>query len=295
MNEQTTKSPSEEAITIKGVQIGRASAGSGRFTALIWGPSGGGKTTLACTAPGRKLIINFDPDGPDSVAYRNDVDVLDYSTRPYGITETFKSETEPLGLTKDALNRYDTIIVDSITNASDKALDAGVASSMVKGSHTERPAPGSYQFRNRLTLKLIKNVLRITGQYAKHCIFIAHEDSPTKTDEGTVLFVSIALGGSLPDSVPIDFSEVWCVYEVAGKGKHIGIRPCRSRKPMKTRIFATNREPEFPLTYDPSTQKGDTISRWWELWNVTNKNKIPIPGTKDYDELLKNMSGHKDL
>jgi len=288
-------SHSEEAIIVKGVPIGRASAGSGRFTALIWGPSGGGKTTLACTAPGRKLIVNFDPDGHDSVAYRNDVDVLDFSKSAYGITETFKNENEPLGLTRSVLERYDTIIVDSITNASDKALDAGVHSGMVKGSHVERPAPGSYQFRNRLTLKLIKNVLRITGQYSKHCIFIAHEDSPTKTDEGTVLFVSIALGGSLPDSVPIDFSEVWCVYEVAGKGKYIGIRPCRSRKPMKTRLFATNKEPEFPLTYDPGIQKGDTVSRWWELWNLNNKNKIPIPGSREYETLLKNAMDHKDL
>ena len=280
---------SEQILTIRGVDIGRASNASNRFTALIWGPSGGGKTTLACTAPGRKLIVNFDPDGPASVAHRDDVDVLDYSTLTYGITETFKSEAEPLGLNQHVLERYDTIIVDSVTNASDKSLDAGVATSLVKGSHTERPAPGSYQFRNRLTLKLVKNVLRLTGKSSKHCIFIGHEDSPTKTDEGTVLFVSIALGGSLPDSLPIDFGEVWCLYEVSGKGKHIGIRPCRSRKPMKTRLFVTNKEPEFPLTYDPTTGKGDTISRWWEMWIRNNKNKIPLPGSREYEVMLKEM------
>lgn len=275
---------SESVITIKGVEITKASSGGGRLTALIWGPSGGGKTTLACTSPGRKLIVNFDPDGPSSVAYRDDTDVLDYSTRTFGITETFKSEAEPLGLTKAVLDRYDTIIVDSITNASDKALDAGVASSLVKGSHMERPAPGSYQFRNRLTLKLVKNVLRITGQYGKHCIFIGHEDSPTTDDSGAVLFVSVALGGSLPDSVPIDFSEVWCVYEVAGKGKHIAIRPCRSRKPMKTRMFVTNKEPEFPIVYNPDTNKGDGINEWWNMWNANEKKKIPLPGSVEYSK-----------
>jgi len=281
----------EEPITIKGVQIGRASNASNRMTSLIWGPSGGGKTTLACTAPGRKLIINFDPDGPSSVAHRDDVDVLDYSASTYGITETFKSETAPLGLTKEVLERYDSFIVDSISNASDKSLDAGVASSLVKGSHMERPAPGSYQFRNRLTLKLVKNVLRLTGQYSKHCIFIGHEDSPTTSDEGTVLFVSIALGGSLPDSVPIDFSEVWGVYEVGGKGRHIAIRTCRSRKPMKTRMFVTSKEPEFAYTYNADTNEGDGIETWWRMWNFNDKHKIPLPGSDDYRRLKSGMEG----
>lgn len=279
----------EEAITIKGQTISRAGNSSNRLTALIWGPSGGGKTTLACTLPGRKLIVNFDPDGPASVANREDVDVLDYSSNTHAITETFKSETEPLGLTKAVLQRYDSFIIDSITNASDKSLDAGIASALVKGSQVERPAPGSYQFRNRLTLKLVKNVLRLTGQYSKHCVFIGHEDSPTTSDEGTVLFISVALGGTLPNSVPIDFSEVWGVYEVGGKGRHIAIRPCRSRKPMKTRMFVTSKEPEFPYTYNADTNEGDGISTWWDMWNFNNKVKIPIPGTAEYVKLRKQM------
>ena len=233
--------------------------------------------------------MNFDPDGPSSVANREDVDVLDYSSNTHAITETFKSENEPLGLTKAVLQRYDSFIIDSITNASDKSLDAGIASSLVKGSQVERPAPGSYQFRNRLTLKLVKNVLRLTGQYAKHCVFIGHEDSPTTSDEGTVLFISVALGGTLPNSVPIDFSEVWGVYEVGGKGRHIAIRPCRSRKPMKTRMFQTSKEPEFPYTYNADTNEGDGISEWWKMWNYNNKNKIPLPGSADYAKLRKQM------
>jgi len=279
----------EETITIKGQEIRRASNSSNRLTALIWGPSGGGKTTLACTLPGRKLIVNFDPDGPASVANREDVDVLDYPSNTHAITETFKSENEPLGLTKAVLQRYDSFIIDSITNASDKSLDAGIASSLVKGSQVERPAPGSYQFRNRLTLKLVKNVLRLTGQYAKHCVFIAHEDSPTTSDEGTVLFISVALGGTLPNSVPIDFSEAWGVYEVGGKGRYIAIRPCRSRKPMKTRMFVTSKEPEFPYTYNADTNEGDGIATWWEMWNKNNKSKIPLPGSAEYIKLRKQM------
>ena len=45
---------------------------------LLWGASGTGKTTLACTAPGKKLLILFDPDGDASIAERDDVDVVTY-------------------------------------------------------------------------------------------------------------------------------------------------------------------------------------------------------------------------
>lgn len=265
-----------EPLKIRGIEVRKASNSSNRLTALIWGPSGGGKTTLACTAPGKKLIVNFDPDGPSSVAYRDDVDVLDLSgSTSLSLTDSYKNEAEPLGLNRHVLETYDTIIVDSITNASDKALDSGVAN--VKGALVERPAIGSYQYRNRLTLKMVKNVLRITGQHSKHCIFIAHEDSPTTTDEGTVLHITVALGGSLSDSVPIDFSEVWALYEVGGKGRHVAIRPCRSRKPMKTRLFETSKEPEFLLSYNADTNKGTGINEWWNEYLKNEKRKIPIP------------------
>jgi len=262
--------------TIHSVEIKPAIERPTRFSGLLWGPAGVGKTTLACTLPGKKLLVNFDPDGPTSIAGFDNVDVLDYAPLGHSITNTFKDEINPLGI-KDIIANYDSLIIDSITNATDKSLDAGVASPMAKGTSVERPAPTSYQIRNRLTLKLVKNVLRLTARHNKHCIFIAHQAAPEKNDDGVVLFITVALGGSLPDSVPIDYSEVWALYEVPGKGKHIAIRPCRSRQPMKTRMFTTTGDPEFRWKFDPEAMKGDTIEKWLDLWIKNDKKKIPLP------------------
>lgn len=247
-----------------------------RMTNLIWGPAGEGKTTLACTAPGQKLLCMFDPDGHMSVASRKDVDVIKFYEQGKDAALKFKTD-DPLGIEpylKDG--SVDTVVVDSITNATDLALDSGVASPLVKGSSQERPAPGSYQIRNRYTLKLIKNTLRLTGKYNKHCIFIGHEAAPKTNDEGEILYTTISLGGDLANSVPIDFSEVWRLWSNS-KGKMISIRVSRGYKPMKTRTFVTTGEPEFPWTYDPDKNSGGTIEEWWKQWLANEKRKIPLP------------------
>ena len=38
-----------------------------RMSMILWGDAGCGKTTLAATAPGRKLFIALDPDGDMSI------------------------------------------------------------------------------------------------------------------------------------------------------------------------------------------------------------------------------------
>lgn len=219
----------------------------------------------------------FDPDGHTSVAGRDDVDVIKmYEEGPVETAKKFKTD-DPLQiehLLKD--DRYQTIITDSLTNATAASLDAGVVSSLVKGSSVERPAPGSYQIRNNYIHHLIKNQLRLTGKYGKHCIFIAHDSSATKDKEGTVLYTTMLLGGTLPESVPIDFSEVWRLWSNS-KGKMISIRASRGYKPMKTRMFATNGEPEFPWKYNADTFEGDGIETWWNAWLENGKRKLSLP------------------
>lgn len=242
---------------------------------LLWGPAGCGKTTLAATAPGKKLWINFDPRGPASLVGRDDCLILDLADEKPGVVERFKSD-DPLSVGKFVTEQnIDTIVFDSCTNFSHLALMYAVTSGQLKGATIERPSLQGYGYRNAYTLQAVKNLLRMSGKLNKHIIFIAHEASPETTEEGVVLYITIMLGGQLSEQVPLDLSEVWAMYDTGGK-RTIAIRPCRNRKPMKTRMFLTNSEPEFAWKYDADKRTGEGISDWYERW-VKASEKIPLP------------------
>lgn len=242
--------------------------------ALIWGPSGAGKTTLAATLPGRKLLINFDPGGYGSVADRDDIDVADYSSVGSDVAEQFKTDANPLGI-RNTVELYDSYIVDSLTTVGELTVDRGIK--LTKGATVERPSPGAYGARNALILKLVSNMLKFASSHGKHIAFIAHQGAPVSNEEGSVVSLPMYLGGQLPSQTSLRFSEVWALYDLPSSGKHIGIRPCRMREPMKSRMFDTRTEYEFPWTYDPVTHEGDTIADWHDKWIDGGKKKLAIP------------------
>lgn len=249
---------------------------------LLWGPPGGAKTTLACTAPGKKLLVNFDPDGPASVVGWPDVDVVDFSGCTPSTLEKAKNINNPLGL-NDTIENYDTIIFDSLTNIGYKALVHGVSQG---GSNVsiERPGLQAYGIRNALILQLIKNVLALTNKTNKHCIFIAHENAPVLNKEGVLQFITLALGGQLPDQAALDFSEVWNISDMGvGRNRRILIRPARNKKPCKTRMFQTTGEPEFDWIFDPDDlddKDNMTIAGWFTAWQANGMKKLELPKTK---------------
>ena len=77
-----------------------------------------------------------------------------------------------MGISK-VIDDYDTIIVDSLTNAQHMAVMHAVT--VVKGASIERPSLQGYGHRNALITQLVKNLLRLTAKHDKHVIFIAHE------------------------------------------------------------------------------------------------------------------------
>jgi hypothetical protein len=87
----------QPSMKLGGVELVTPKARISRFSLMLWGSSGGGKTTLACTAPGKKLLISYDPDGSDAIAYRDDVVVMDLANEPNRSVESFK-EDDPLRL-----------------------------------------------------------------------------------------------------------------------------------------------------------------------------------------------------
>ena len=258
----------DTVIKIGGVEITPVQQKLQRISMLLWGPSGSGKTTLACTAPGRKLLVLFDPDGDASITERDDVDVADLTKSANSIVDMFKSDSNPLGLAK-AIDKYDTVIIDSLTNAQHMSVMHAVT--VVKGATIERPSLQGYGHRNALITALVKNVLRLTAKHNKHVIFIAHEAQPERNDEGVVIAITVALGGQLQTSAPVDFSEVWNLSDT-GKVRRIGIRPVRLRSPCKTRMFKTDGAAEFDWKYDEHN-----LATWFNAWQANSFQKLPLP------------------
>jgi RecA-family ATPase len=199
-------------ITLGGFKLDTPGAKEHRLSMLIWGSSGAGKTTLAATAPGKKLWISFDPDGTASIADNDDVIVLDLAKEPDRVVEKFK-DNDPMKISKFLEeNDIDTVVVDSLTSFGDKALTHGVykaqGTSKGKSATLEDPGFSGYGNKNAWTRAIVKNMLEVTAKHKKHIIFIAHEDKPTTNDQGVVMHISIMLGSSLNEQVPLQISEV---------------------------------------------------------------------------------------
>lgn len=273
-------------MEIDGITIPSLAQEDKRFSLLLWGLAGCGKTTWAASAPGRKLLINFDPDGPISLGARDDVVLVDLSGEKYGIVDAFKLDDDPsLSIVEKKFRlskiitdlQIDTVIVDSVTAFTELAVQKGI--SVTQGATVERPSPGAYGARNALTLRMMSGILRLTKRMNVNCIFITHEDDAgVKDREGNILHITMLLGGKLGQQVALQISEVWFMQD-DGKNRKILVRPGRMRKPMKTRMFNTSKGIEFVLKYDPSKELyGEhSISSLIKEWEDNGRNKIAIP------------------
>lgn len=233
------------------------------------------------TSTGQKLWINFDPDGTNALTNRNDITVLDLSEEPDSVVEKLKSEN-PLGLDKflEEHPEIETVVFDSLTTFGEKCLIQGVkvarTTNKGKSSTLEDPGFSGYGNKNTWTHACVRELLKVTGKHNRHMIFIAHEDKPTTNDSGVVLYISIMLGSSLNEQLPVKISEIWNLSDT-GKERRIAVRPCRMKKPMKSRMFITSGEPEFEWNYNADTLEGEGIEDWFKAWKKNKGKKIELP------------------
>lgn len=267
---------------------------SRRISALIWGEPGTGKTTLACTAPGRKLIFLFDPDGAASlVGVNEDIMVRDVFEEVTDVVLGFKKTDNPIGI-KDYLEDFDTFIFDSLTNITSKTLDFGV-SKQTTVSPSQMPSTAAYGSRNVLALALVRNVLAITSKADKHVIFTAHQSTTDIAEsDALVRHVNIALGGKLPSSIGPSFSEIWNLRmaDSVKKGRIIMTRVAGKYSPIKSRMWS-EKHADFRWDFDAEdwTAEENALYRldtWYKVWNHYN-HKLPHPGSKEFTELMEGM------
>ena len=247
-----------------------------RVSMMLWGSAGCGKTSFANTAPGKRLYINFDPDGTSSLPVSEDTLLLDYSSEPDRVVDEVKS-INPFGLETIFKEHPDiqTVILDSVTAFATKATAYSVGHKNAPGAAFENPSMSGYGFRNRFTLGLCKSLLLVTGKHNKNLILICHEDVPKINDKGEIQRITILLGGSLPEEVPLQISEVWHMRDT-GTERKVTVRPTGLTKPMKSRMFDTTTDVEFVASTKTDPSKV-TLTSLFDAWKANSYNKIKLP------------------
>jgi hypothetical protein len=267
-------------------EVSSKDAVSRRMTILIWGPAGDGKTTLAATAPGKKLWLSFGDNEHQSVLDRGDVEVMHLYKYRYDDVLKHGRSDDPFGLDHilAADTEIETVVCDSVTALTDmalrKAVDDGLGASKTFRPTMEHPGMSAYGGRNAITLEVLTKLLRITAKHDVHLIMTAHEADPEKDAEGIVQYITIMLGGKLVNNVTWRLSEIWYLSQ-DGRGRQLAVRPTRKHRPMKSRMFTGIGEPEFILSYDSNKpDKGQmTITAFYEQW-VKQGGKLPIPQSR---------------
>ena len=273
-----------------------------RFSMLLWGPAGAGKSTWAATAPGDKLWLSYDEGEHISVIGRKEKDIYykDFVGVPADQIFLHGSGTSPFGLDRElAENRnIKTVVVDNLTALQYFALQKAVGDKIGEGRGftPTMQAPGipAYGGRNQNLIGLVRSLLAVTGKHKVNIIFCAHEADPvTRVDKGveTILHITMGLGGQLINGMTGSLSEVWNFRQDAGgkRSRIATVRVSGNRKPMKTRIFDQKGQSSFVVNYDaslPDNTPGQmTIASLWERWLRGGMQRISVPLTRrDGDE-----------
>ncbi len=251
------------------------------LTMLLWGKPACGKTVFAATAPGKKLWLQFDPNGTASLQRTDDILVADFSATKPAHMGNFKQggiiEKDLAKLISE--HSINTIVVDSLTSFGQLCLYYGIATGKANSgkftSSIEAPGMTGYGIRTSMILDFCAMVQRVASDGACHMIFIAH-DKDTPNESGGIAETTISLGGQGNTVLPAKISEIW-MMEDTGRARYCYTRSYGVRKPMRTRMFTTGDVEKFTVSYDAEKRTGTTIADMYNAWKAAGFEKIPLP------------------
>jgi hypothetical protein len=249
-----------------------------RMVGILWGDAKTGKTTYAASLPGKKLILNYDPDGYMSIANRDDFDVVDMSEMT--ALEAQKASLQCETLIRDKGDQYDSVIVDSLTTLAEMSLNYAVASGVGK-SKTFTPSilsPGlsAYGGRNTTFNDLVTRFLRATSKHKLHLFMLAHTADPERDDAGNAVEQTIMLGDKMRNTSSLKSSEIWHLSQ-STSGRTIYLKPFGIKKPMGSRIFDVDKLSSFKLNYDPDLPDEDqphSLASIYKAWEEGGRKKL---------------------
>lgn len=251
-----------------------------RITGLIWGDAKAGKTTYAMTLPGKKLIINFDPDGFTSVAYRKDFDVIDLSQ--LDAQTAIEQGRKAAAFIIENKGNYQSVIVDSLTTLAEAALGSAIAKGIGKSAtftpSLDAPGLAGYGGRNNAFNDVVSRVLRATAQANMHCFFIAHTDDPEYDKKGeNIVQQTMMLSSKMRNTSALKVSEVWHMTCSDNNTRTIYLAPFGVKKPMGSRMFDMKAVSKFTLTYDidkTDAEQPQAICNIYDTWLSAGMVKI---------------------
>jgi len=258
-----------------------------RLAGLIWGNAKVGKTTYAASSPGKKYIINLDPEGYIAVDHRDDVEVWDYSDQePKRVIDFF---TTKLGTRIDQSDAKpgDTFIFDSITVMNQHGLMTAIANGVGESRSfkpsIEMPGLAAYGARTQYLIHSMQPVLRATRRKGCNIWFIAHEDTPERNDKGDFLYQSILMSDNAINQTSAAISEIWRMSVGTSNNREVFIRQTNLYKPMGSRIFRMDEGSSFKLKYDidkPDLDQPHSIASLWQKYLDGNGQKLHAPNDK---------------
>lgn len=237
-----------------------------KIKALLVGPSGGGKSSLAATAPGKKLVVDLD-DRSESLVGMPDVEIIKISEPDIDHPEAFdrleQLKDELWDLARGEGLPWDTVIIDGYTRLGRYAMYKALQLTDSKGQKmATMPGGGPAQPHYSPQMTWVVNISMQLLPLPCHVIFTGHVDIYQDKLLDTIHFYP-KITGKIRTEVSSWFNETYlCEYGGATKGYLLHTLP-------KGR-------------YDFLKSSLNTRGKYWESPRQINLDKNPM----GFEELL---------